>query len=217
MMAKKKVSKKKATAKKTAGKPAKTTAAKKPAAAQLKNAAKKKAAAKTTAVKKKPSAKPQAKVGAKKRGGAKPTSRSALAPPPTAAQTPPAPPPPPVGSVVWHELMTNGAERCGDFYQGLFNWSRKEKEVIPGVTYTVFRNAGKDNAGMMTMAGPDWEGQQPCWIPYVKVKDVATSTIKAAQLGGRVVVPPSDIPMGRFAVVADPTGVAIGVFTPIDG
>lgn len=109
--------------------------------------------------------------------------------------------------------MTNNPERCGDFYQGLFNWPRKEKDVIPGVTYTVFRNAGKDNAGMMMMAGPDWEGQPPCWIPYVKVKDVEAAVTKAEQLGGRTVVPPSDIAEGRFAVVADPTGAAIGVFT----
>jgi len=119
---------------------------------------------------------------------------------------------PPIGSVVWQELMTTDAERVGDFYQGLFNWGRKESEMIPGVTYTTFRNAAGECAGMMNMAGPDWEGQPTRWIPYIKVRNVEQAAMKALQLGGRTVVPPSEFPMGRFAVVADPAGATIGVF-----
>jgi hypothetical protein len=44
------------------------------------------------------------------------------------------------------------------------------------------------------------------------VRDVEAAVTKAEQLGGRIVVPPSDIAEGRFAVVADPSGAAIGVF-----
>lgn len=180
--------------------------AKKPAA--KKPAAKKRVVAKK-AVAKKP---PTKKTSARKSVRTKPQAAAVVAPP--APAPPPPPPAPKIGSFVWHELMANNPERCGDFYQGIFNWSRKEEEVIPGVTYTKFRNAGKDVASMMQMAGPDWEGQPPRWIPYVKVKDVENATLKATQLGGRVVVPPSENEMGRFAVVADPTGVTIGVFTP---
>lgn len=213
------VAKKKTTKKPAAKKAAKKSPARKPVA---KKAPARKAVAKKTASKKPAGrAKPQATVRAKKSVAKKAVAATVAknaavtkSVKPLAPAAPAPPPPPAKGSFVWHELMTTDSARCGDFYQGLFNWSRNEMEMIPGVTYTIFRNAGKDNAGMMTMAGPDWEGQPPRWIPYVKVKDVEAATMKAAQLGGRVVVPTSEIPMGQFAVIADPAGATIGVFTP---
>ena len=192
-------------AKKKSARPAKAKSQRKSAArAATRTAPKsKKGAAKAKGAKATARAKPQTA------GRAKAGKRSAK---PQASAVPAPPPAPPMGTVVWHELMTNNAQRCGEFYQGLFNWGRRDKDMIPGVTYTLFRTAGRDVAGMMTIAGPDWEGQAPAWIPYVKVRDVDAAALKATQLGGRVLVPPSDLADGRFAVVADPGGAAIGLF-----
>ena len=45
------------------------------------------------------------------------------------------------------------------------------------------------------------------------VDDVDASTTKAEQLGAHVCVQPTDIPnVGRFSVLTDPTGAAIGLF-----
>jgi predicted enzyme related to lactoylglutathione lyase len=55
----------------------------------------------------------------------------------------------------------------------------------------------------------------PHWMLYVKVDNADASAGKAAKLGAKQIVPPSDIPnVGRFAVLQDPTGAAISIFQP---
>jgi len=50
-------------------------------------------------------------------------------------------------------------------------------------------------------------------ITYVHVTDVDAITAKARQLGGTIHREPTDIPnIGRFAVLADPTGAVFGIF-----
>jgi predicted enzyme related to lactoylglutathione lyase len=49
------------------------------------------------------------------------------------------------------------------------------------------------------------------------VGDADASVAKAKQLGGSVVVPPTDIPdAGRFSVLKDPQGAVFAVFRPPD-
>ncbi|MCR5879018.1 VOC family protein [Phenylobacterium sp. J367] len=59
------------------------------------------------------------------------------------------------------------------------------------------------------------QGVPPNWTSYVAVDDVDAAAAKATTLGGEVQVPPTDIPgIGRFAVIADPTGAVIAIMTP---
>ncbi|MEW5916661.1 MAG: VOC family protein, partial [Gemmatimonadota bacterium] len=54
------------------------------------------------------------------------------------------------------------------------------------------------------------------WLGYVAVPNVDATIEQAVKLGGSVVMSPMDIPMvGRSAVIADPQGAAIGIFTPV--
>jgi hypothetical protein len=56
-------------------------------------------------------------------------------------------------------------------------------------------------------------GAPPHWLAYVAVADVDATAERAAELGGGVTVPPSDIPdIGRFAVLTDPQGGMIAVY-----
>ena len=41
--------------------------------------------------------------------------------------------------------------------------------------------------------------------------DADADAARAQQLGGTVLLPPMDIPIGRFAVVADPAGAAFSI------
>jgi predicted enzyme related to lactoylglutathione lyase len=60
-------------------------------------------------------------------------------------------------------------------------------------------------------------GKGPHWLAYVTAEDVDALTRKAESLGGKTCVPPTDIPtVGRFSMIADPQGAAIGLITPID-
>lgn len=54
----------------------------------------------------------------------------------------------------------------------------------------------------------------PQWGIYITVDDVDATARKAEELGGKVLMPPTDIPnVGRFAALMDPQGVMFSVIT----
>ena len=58
------------------------------------------------------------------------------------------------------------------------------------------------------------DGLRPTWVPYVTVADVDALVKKVVSLGGKVHMPPTDIPtVGRFAVIKDPQGATLNVIT----
>jgi predicted enzyme related to lactoylglutathione lyase len=75
----------------------------------------------------------------------------------------------------------------------------------------MFKVGERIQAGMMQI-GADWDPNIPAnWAVYFMVTDVAAATVRAAELGGNVLVPVMPAgEMGQFAVIRDPQG---GVFT----
>ena len=126
---------------------------------------------------------------------------------------PPAPPPPKPGSFIWHELATANASGAKSFYGKLFGWTSADQEMMPGFMYTRFRNKGQDIGGMMQIA-PEQGNIKPHWMLYVLVKDVDASAQMAEAMGGEIVIPPHDIPVGRWAALTDPDGAAFSIFKP---
>jgi predicted enzyme related to lactoylglutathione lyase len=117
------------------------------------------------------------------------------------------------GRFVWHELATNDSKRAVAFYSELFGWKAREQEMGPGFTYTMFKAGDMDVGGART--SDPAEPLLPHWREYCTVPDVDAAARRAAQLGGKVLVPPTDIPkVGRFAAVADPQG---GILFPFRG
>jgi hypothetical protein len=58
-------------------------------------------------------------------------------------------------------------------------------------------------------------GAPPNWLMYVGTPNVDETATRVAQLRGRVLKQPADIPgTGRFAVVQDPYGATFGIYTP---
>jgi predicted enzyme related to lactoylglutathione lyase len=49
------------------------------------------------------------------------------------------------------------------------------------------------------------------WLVYFGVDDTDATVAKATELGASTLVPPTDIPPGRFAVLADPDGATFAV------
>lgn len=49
---------------------------------------------------------------------------------------------------------------------------------------------------------------------YMQVDDLQAYLDKAISLGGKMLVPPVEIPAGTFAWLADPDGNIIGLFRP---
>ena len=107
-------------------------------------------------------------------------------------------------TVCWNELASRDAAAAGEFYAGLFGWRREEMEM-EGTTYTMFMS-GEDRAAGMLQMTEEWGDIPSHWMMYIAVEDCDAAAARVPELGGQVCVPPTDIPVGRFAVVNDPQG-----------
>ena len=116
------------------------------------------------------------------------------------------------GRFIWYELMTPDTAGAKAFYVQLLGWDLDE--MTGGDMAYTLAGPGGGIAGIMEL--PDdlkAAGVPPNWTGYVDVDDVDAAAEKAKQLGGSVQVAPTDIPnIGRFSIIADPTGAVFGLF-----
>jgi len=54
------------------------------------------------------------------------------------------------------------------------------------------------------------------WSAYYLVDDAAATAARATELGGTVIVAPTEIDGDRFAILEDPQGAVFGVLQPAD-
>lgn len=117
------------------------------------------------------------------------------------------------GTPTWFELNTRNTEESAVFYAELFEWEYVTQE-LNGARYTMFeRDDDIPIAGMLEM-GDDWGEAPPHWMLYFEVEDCDASAARVTELGGKICVPPTDLPYGRFAVVSDPTGGTFSIVVP---
>ncbi len=110
------------------------------------------------------------------------------------------------GTFCWDELWTTDRKKAAEFYTGLFGWTTKDGDAGAAGVYTEWNNAGQAIGGMMEIS-PDMGPVPPNWLPYFMVEDCNATAETAGALGGKLFVPPTDIPnVGRFSVIADPQG-----------
>ena len=115
------------------------------------------------------------------------------------------------GSFAWNERVTRDVEAIKRFYGQLFGWTF-EAQPMPDVVYHTIKLGQRDNGGIMPMIGSQWEGIPPHWMTYFAVEDANAAAARVDETGGKVLVPPTDIPqVGRFAVVSDPQGAMFTV------
>jgi predicted enzyme related to lactoylglutathione lyase len=112
------------------------------------------------------------------------------------------------GAMCWQDLGTSDEKLAGKFYSQLFGWGTKLLPVTP--PYTVFSNAGTDIGGMYLLDG-SMAGIPPHWLPYFQVHDCDAAASKAISMGGKAIVPPTDISVGRFAYLQDAQGAMFAV------
>ena len=107
------------------------------------------------------------------------------------------------------ELQSTDLKKARDFYSKLFDWKLEDTQVPGFGTYTMI-GVGEGTAGGMMAAQA---GTPSHWLAYVNVADVASSTKKAKDLGAKVLVDSMAVAdMGKFSVITDPTGAALGLW-----
>ncbi|MGA5304260.1 VOC family protein [Nucisporomicrobium flavum] len=115
------------------------------------------------------------------------------------------------GALTWNELTTRDVEGSAAFYGSVFGWVARESSM-GGLPYIVWEHQGATIAGMQAMDGDDWpDDLPPHWMIYFAVHDCDESAALAQSLGGRVARPPTDLPIGRYAILDDPQGGTFSV------
>lgn len=119
------------------------------------------------------------------------------------------------GRFIWYELATSGVAGAKAFYPGLMGWDLDETTGA-AMDYAIV-GPGVGVGGIAAMQpGMAAAGVPPHWLGYVAVDDADAAAEKVKALGGAVQVGPMDIPgIGRFAVIADPTGAVIAIMKPV--
>lgn len=117
------------------------------------------------------------------------------------------------GTICWHELITSDVRAAVKFYTSVFGWKASEWPMQHGEVYTILSKDDVGFGGIMAKPPQMPKETPPFWGTYVAVADVDQATKKATDLGGKVCMPPTDIPqVGRFSVVTDPSGAAVTLF-----
>ncbi len=110
------------------------------------------------------------------------------------------------GAFSWNELLSRDLDAAQRFYGELFGWEFKaDQDASSG--YVEIWLAGRANGGILPWQ-PEMGDTPPRWSVYFSVADCDASVKQLRELGGAVFMEPRDLPVGRFAVVADPQGAA---------
>ncbi|MGD0312659.1 MAG: VOC family protein [Acidimicrobiales bacterium] len=114
------------------------------------------------------------------------------------------------GALAWNELATRDVPAATAFYAEVFGWEAETADM-GGMEYTNWKLSGNQIGGMMAMPAEVPPEVPSHWLAYFGTAD-CDATVAAATAGGStLMVGPVDIPPGRFAVLADPSGAMFGV------
>jgi len=118
------------------------------------------------------------------------------------------------GAFCWNELNSRDVEGSKVFYGQVFGWA-SETHDMPGPvgSYTEFALDGRTIAGMLPMPPMVPPMVPTYWLVYFAVADCDASQAKAVELGATVLMPPMDVPAGRFCVLGDPQGATFAIIT----
>ena len=114
------------------------------------------------------------------------------------------------GALTWNELNTRDVAGALAFYPKVFGWE-PETQTMGDMEYTEWKLGGRSIAGMMSMPAMVPPEVPAHWLVYFATDDCDATVEKASTSGATVMVPPTDIPPGRFAVLLDPTGAGFAV------
>ena len=110
--------------------------------------------------------------------------------------------------VVWFEVIGKDGPGLQQFYSKLFDW--QIADAGDGSGYGLVSAAEKGIGGGI---GPSQDGGAGHVTFYVEVEDPAAVLARAEKLGGKIIMPPMELPQFHltFALMADPEGHLIGL------
>ena len=108
------------------------------------------------------------------------------------------------GTWTWNELVAADLDAAKGFYGELFGWA--SEDIAGPIQRTTF------TLGDLLIGGGHapvpQEDPTPRWTIAFWVADADQAATEVQKLGGTILLPPMDVPVGRFTIVADPAGAA---------
>jgi len=115
------------------------------------------------------------------------------------------------GDWIWIQLLSRDGKKASEFYRAVGGYDVVENTASNRASDYVLTSKGYARATVRTIPKAA-EQVQPNWLPFVRVKSIGESLAQVRQLGGKVLLEPRpELLERRVAVIADPTGAAIGL------
>lgn len=112
--------------------------------------------------------------------------------------------------IVHCEIGCKDSGKMKDFYASLFGWSFES--YGPAQMF----NTG-EKSGIMGHLNSLGHEPHNYTVVYVQVPDIEASLKQVESLGGKRLVPKTEVPtMGHFAWFTDPEGNMVGLWTPMN-
>ena len=110
--------------------------------------------------------------------------------------------------IVHFEIGCRDMKKSSQFYADLLDWNMQEFGPA-----TMIDTGGTEGiGGHMTTLGHEPHNYVTV---YAQVDDLQAYLDKAETLGGKTVIPPTEVPdMGHFAWISDPEGTIVGLWKP---
>jgi predicted enzyme related to lactoylglutathione lyase len=117
------------------------------------------------------------------------------------------PPSPAPATFCWETLVAPDPAAAVAFYARVVGFGTGSTPSGEGTVFT----AGQPVADLQ----PSRPGARGTWLTYVQVEGAEAARDHAVALGAKVLVPRIDVPqVGTVAMIADPSGAALGLFQP---
>jgi len=118
------------------------------------------------------------------------------------------------GRFVWYEHLTKDPKAAMEFYNDVVGW--KTQPFGEAHDYFMWIGSQGPLGGVMKLPEQaEKMGAPPHWMAHVQVHNVDATAALAKKLGGNLHKEPEEVPtVGRFAVIGDPQGAFISIFTP---
>jgi predicted enzyme related to lactoylglutathione lyase len=118
------------------------------------------------------------------------------------------------GRFVWYELLAQDPKSAIDFYTDVVGWKTQPFDEAAN-DYEMWVGSQGPLGGVMKL--PDEAakmGVPPHWMSHVQVENVGTTASLVKKLGGKIYKEEEVPTVGRFAIIGDPQGASLSIFTP---
>ena len=120
------------------------------------------------------------------------------------------------GSFTWNENLNDDPSAARSFYEQVFDYGYEAFPDSPDEYYT-FMVKGQQRGGIGAKPAQTPAGTPNFWNTYFSVADTDEAAATVTRNGGKVLLAPMDMPVGRMAVVQDMAGSQFSIISVSQG